>query len=147
MAEKYITEQQVRLYMKNRENRKVTQAGCAAKAGLSVRSAYTIEQGLNHTQAPKKLRNYKIRKSPIDEIWETELVPMLQAEPKLQPKTLLIYLQHTYFDEMGAPLYDGSVLRTLQRRVAQGLAHHGKPKAIVFPQRIGFTKSQNVKQS
>ena len=134
MAGKYITDQQVKLYMKYRENIKGTQAGCAAKAGLSVRSAYTIEQGCHHSQAPKRPRDYKTRKSPIDEIWQSELVPMLEANPELQPKTLLIYLQRTHVDNLGTPLYEGSVLRTLQRRVAHWLGQHGKAKDVIFPQ-------------
>jgi hypothetical protein len=43
-------------------------------------------------------------------------------------------LQRTYRDEIGKPLYDESILRTLQRRVAHWLAQNGKPKDIIFPQ-------------
>jgi len=134
MAGKYITDQQVKLYMKYRKDRDITQELCAAKAGFSTRSAYAIEWGKHYTQQPKKSRDYKTRASPIDEVWANDLVYKLKENPLLQPKTLLIYLQRTYVDEIGTPLYDESVLRTLQRRVAHWLAQHGPSKAIIFPQ-------------
>lgn len=134
MAGKYITDQQVKLYMKYRKDQNVTQETGAAKAGFSTRSAYVIEYGNHHTQKPKKSRGYKTRSSPIDKIWATDLVYKLKANPLLQPTTLLIHLQRTYVDETGAPLYGESVLRTLQRRVSEWLAHHGKSKDIIFPQ-------------
>jgi len=135
MTGKYITQQQVKLYMKYRENKPLTQASCAAKSGFSVRSAHTIERGQHHTQKPKPQRTYKTRSSPIDDVWDNELRPMLEKNPELQPKTLLIYLQRTYQDESGLPLYSESVLRTLQRRVAHWSAQHGSPKEVIFPQR------------
>lgn len=134
MAGRYITKEQVKVYMKYREEKNLIQETCSAKAGFSVRSAYSIERGLHYTQRPKKPRSYKTRRSPIDEIWENELVKMLEENPELQAKTLLIYLQRTYIDASGRPLYDESILRTLQRRVAHWLAQNGKPKDVMFPQ-------------
>lgn len=134
MAGKYITKQQVKLYMKLREKQALTQAGCAAKAGISTRSAYTIEQGSHHTSHAKSKRDYKTRASAIDEIWENELVKKLEDNPELQPKTLLLYLQRTHVDESGTSVYDDSHLRTLQRRVAHWKAMNGSPKDVIFPQ-------------
>ena len=134
MAGKYITRHQVKLYMKHREDKAATQESCSAKAGFSTRSAYTIEQGCHYTQQSKSPRQYKTRMSAIDEVWANELVHMLEANPELQPKTLLIYLQRTYLDDEGNPLYGAPLLRTLQRRVAYWLAQHGKSKDIIFPQ-------------
>jgi hypothetical protein len=134
MGGKYITKHQVKLYMKYRESDNLNQHACAAKAGMSTRSARTIDHGQHHTQKPQKPRNYKTRESPIDDIWGKELVSMLEKNPDLQPKTLLIYIQRTYTDDLGMPLYDGSVLRTLQRRVATWQALNGKPKDVMFPQ-------------
>ena len=59
---------------------------------------------------------------------------MLKMNPDLQPKTLLIYLQRTYLNHQGDPIYPDSVERTLQRKVAKWLALNGKPKEIMFPQ-------------
>ena len=134
MAGKYITEKQVKLYMKYRKSKLLTQEACAAKAGISTRSAGTIERNAHHTQRGKKARSYKTRKSPIDQIWQHELVSMLEKNPELQPKTLLLYLQRTYQDEVSDPLYDDSILRTLQRRVSFWQAQHGQPNTVIFPQ-------------
>jgi len=134
MRRKYINEQQVRLYMKYRQDQTLTQEACAAKVGFSTRSAYDIEHHQHHTQKPKNIRSYKTRKSAIDTLWETELKPMVEKNPDLQPKTLLIYLQRTYIDEAGDSIYSDSILRTLQRRVANWQALHGVPKDIFFPQ-------------
>lgn len=134
MAGKYITEQQVKLYMTFRKNSNLTKEACSAKAGFSVRSAHTLEHGHHHTQQSKKVRHYKTRKSQLDNVWASELVSMLEANPELQPKTLLIYLQRTYVDDSGLPLYEDSLLRTLQRRVAHWVACYGKSKEVIFPQ-------------
>lgn len=134
MAGRYITEQQVKLYMKYRKEKLLTQAACAAKSGISTKSAYSIEHGKHYTCKPKKIRAYKTRASQIDDVWEKELSKMLEVNPDLQPKTLLIYLQRTYLDSHNNPIYKDRVLRTLQRRVATWQALHGKPKDVFFPQ-------------
>jgi hypothetical protein len=134
MSGKHITKQQVKLYMKYRADKNLRQESCAAKAGFSVRSAHTIDKGKHHTQTEKSLRTYKTRLSPLDEVWDKELRPMLEKHPQLQPKTLFIYLQRTYQDESGMPLYNDSILRTLQRRVSNWSAQHGQPKEVIFPQ-------------
>jgi len=134
MAGKKITKQQVKLYMKHKEDENITQGICAAKSGFSERSARTIDKGLHHTQTLYEPRSYKTRKSPIDEIWDTDLEPMLQANPDLQPTTLLIYLRRTYLDG-DKPIYTDSCLRTLQRKVSKWKAINAKPKDIMIPQK------------
>lgn len=134
MGSKYITKSQAKLYMKLRKLKGLTQESASAKVDISVRSGRAIERGIHYTSRPKKIRAYKTRKSPIDEVWETELEPMLMENPDLQPKTLLIYLQRTYLTEEGEPIYTNSIERTLQRKVAKWLALNGKPKEIMFPQ-------------
>ncbi len=114
MAGKHITKQQAELYMKYR-NKGLTQEACAAKVGMSSRSGHTIEVGKHHTQQPKRPRDYKTRVSPIDAVWEDDLEPMLRNNPDLQPQTLFIYLQRQYQDSSGNPLYNESILRTLQK--------------------------------
>lgn len=134
MAGKYITNKQVKLYMEYRKTKLLTQEACAAKVGISTRSAGTIERKEHYTQRGKKPRSYKTRASPIDQVWQHELVCMLEKNPELQPKTLLLYLQRTYQDESGHPIHDDSILRTLQRRVSLWQAQYGQPKAVIFPQ-------------
>jgi hypothetical protein len=134
MTGRHITHQQVKLYMKHKENCNSTQESCAAKAGFSTRSARTIDNGAHYTQQPKKQRAYKTRKSVIDEVWANELRPMLEDNPSLQASTLFIHLERTHQDADGNPLYPRSCLRTLQRKVARWLAKHGPSKDIIIPQ-------------
>jgi hypothetical protein len=134
MGGKYINKSQVRLYMKYRENPKTTQVAAAAIVGISVRSGRTIEKKQHHTFSAKKLRSYKTRRSPIDAVWDSELTPMLEKDPTLQSKTLLIYLQRKYLNDDKEPIYTNSVERSLQRKVARWLALNGAPKDVIFPQ-------------
>ena len=134
MSGRYITKQQVKLYMKHRQDTHLSQEACAAKVGISARSAYTIEQGQHYTQHPKHPRQHKTRTSPIDQLWENVLRPMLEENPTLQPMTLFIHLERTEVDEHGQPLYDKKILRTLQRRVSHWRAKYGPEKPVIFPQ-------------
>jgi hypothetical protein len=134
MGGKYINKQQAKLYMKYRNVDQLTQVAAAAKTGVSERSGRTIEKNEHHSSKPKQPRQYKTRKSPVDEVWINELEPMLRAAPHLQAKTLFIHLQRTKVDEEGHPIYPGSVLRTVQRYVAKWQAINGKEKALMFPQ-------------
>jgi len=134
MGGKYINKTQVKLYMKLRQERGLTQESAAANLGISVRSGRSIEKNKHYTSRAKKLRTYKTRKSPIDEVWASELEPMLFKNPSLQPKTLLIYLQRVHLDKEGNPIYNNSIERTLQRKVAKWLALNGRSKEIMFPQ-------------
>ena len=134
MGGRYINKSQADLYMTYRTENGLIQEVAAAKANISVRSGRKIEQGTHHTNRPKSPRSYKTRKSPVDAVWLDELEPMLRDNPKLQPKTLFIYLQRTYRDTEGNPIYGSSVERTLQRRVRKWLALHGSHQEVMFPQ-------------
>ena len=134
MPGKYITKQQVTLYMTYRHKEQLSQQLASAKAGFSTRSGATIDHGNHHTQQPPRTRGHKTRRSPIDEIWDEVLKPMLISSPTLQPMTLFLYLQREYQDAQGSPIYGKSVLRTLQRRVSHWKAEHGPAKAVIFPQ-------------
>lgn len=65
----------------------------------------------------------------MGEVWETEVVPLLQRDPALNAVTLLEELQRRYPGE-----YDGGVLRTLQRRMRQWRALHGAEREVSFAQ-------------
>lgn len=134
MGGKYINQNQAKLYMSYRESGDLCQSAAAAKAGISERSGRKIEKKHHHTNKIKQPRNYKTRRSPIDEVWADELEPMLQQSPDLQAKTLFIHLQRTHLDDNGFPIYSNSILRTLQRYVAKWQALNGKAKSIMFPQ-------------
>jgi len=88
MSGKPITQQQVNLYMSYRKDHKQTTA--AAQAGMSERSARRVESGEHSTT--KLPRAYRIRKDPFNGAFEQHLVPLLKADPELQPITLLDHL-------------------------------------------------------
>ena len=106
----------------------MSQEKAAAKAGISVRSGRRIEQSPT-TPRPKTDRDWRTREDPLEAVWETELVPLLEAEPELTGITLLEYLEEHY-----PTFYDQRVLRTLQRRVKQWKALHGPDKDVTFRQ-------------
>ena len=143
MPGKRITLQQEKLYMSSRSSG-LTQKTSAAKAGISERSGRDIEHG--RRRCPK-VRHWRTRRDPFAAVWESELVPMLQSQPKLLPITLLEYLQSKYGRQ-----YGDNKLRTLERRVKQWKALYGVSKEVIFrqthqPGRQGisdFTSLKNI---
>lgn len=115
---------QVTLYMNTRKQGK-SQAEAAARAGISERTARRLE---SHPERHSKPRSYKTRKDPLTEVWASELEPMLRQQPGLQPITLFEYLQDRYPGQ-----YD-KAHRTLQRRVKQWHALHGREQEVMFRQ-------------
>lgn len=94
MPGKRINYQQAQLYMKARESG-CTQETAAAKGGMSVCSGRRIEQG-EHRPSRGRPHDWRTRADPLAEVWESELVPMLERQPQLQALTLLEYLQQQY---------------------------------------------------
>jgi len=123
---KKITDQQVRKYKAMR--RQATQEIAAARMGVSVRSARRIEKA-ERLPSQRGPRHWRTRADPLAGVWEAELVPLLEAEPGLQGRTLFEELQQRHGDRFG----DG-ILRTLQRRVRAWRAEHGSEKEIYFAQ-------------
>lgn len=103
-----------------------TQAIAAAKAGISERSGRRIEKA---ERSSRKSRHWRTRKDPLAEVWEGELVPLLEREPDLTGITLLEYLDDNYPGR-----FQQSLLRTLQRRVQQWRALHGPDQEVIFRQ-------------
>ena len=113
--------------MQHRQNG-ASQEVAAAKAGVSVRSGRRIE-----TSAQKPCldteRQWRTREDPLEAVWETELLHLLENEPKLTGTALLDYLQEHYPEH-----YDQTILRTLQRRVKLWRALHGPEREVIFRQ-------------
>lgn len=122
-----ITDQQIRLYMNERKSGH-TQCVAAAKAGVSERSARRIDKG-EVTSSPKSRRHWRTRQDPLIDVWQSELVPLLEANPALLPMTLLEYLDDNYPGRFG-----NSIHRTLQRRIKSWRAVHGPAKEVMFRQ-------------
>jgi len=70
----------------------------------------------------------RTRIDPLEEVWASEIVPMLTQHPHLRATTILEELRRSQRD------YDERVLRTLQRRVAQWRAISGPERELIFRQ-------------
>lgn len=150
MPGKFITSQQVEIYMSSRKSGN-SQVVSSAKAGISERSGRTIEKG----QQLKKKRDshrWRTRNDPLSGVWEPELVPLLKQTPHLQPMTLLELIQEKYKDKEGNSIYGDHLLRTLQRRVKHWKSTQGPEQEVMFrqqhePGRLGlsdFTEFKGV---
>ena len=128
MSGKRITKRQENLYMNKRQQGQ-SQETAAAKGGISERSGRRIEKG-ERPSMPRE-RHWRTREDPLDAIWEKELVPLLEREPRLTGLTLWEYME----DER-AGQFPYSVLRTLQRRVKHWKATQGPDKAVIFRQSV-----------
>ncbi|GAC1531170.1 MAG: IS21-like element ISBj11 family transposase [Ramlibacter sp.] len=126
MPGKRITDHQVQKYKQDRN--RLTQVAAAARAGLSERSARRIEQS-ESLPSQHEPRAWRTRADPLSEVWEVEVVPLLQTDARLNAVTLLEELQRRHPGD-----YDESVLRTLQRRMRQWRAVHGAEREVYFAQ-------------
>lgn len=124
-----VKDEQVRLLRRKRMEGK-TQETAAASAGMSVRSARNWEVGALPS-ASKRPRSWRTRPDPFDEVWDAEVIPLLEADVKgiLQAKTVLAELMRLHPGEFAA----GQV-RTLQRRLRDWRALQGPEKEVFFPQ-------------
>ena len=126
MPGKKITDHQVHKYKQHRN--KLTQVAAAAKTGISERSARRIE----HTDAlpsQRPSRGWRTREDPLAQVWDAEVVPLLQTDAQLNAVTLLEELQRRYPGQYGS-----DVLRTLQRRMRQWRATFGAEREVYFAQ-------------
>ena len=126
MPGKKITDHQVHKYKQHRL--KLTQVAAAAKVGISERSAQRIEVS-EALPSQREARAWRTRADPLAAVWDSEIVPLLEADAMLNAVTLLEELQRRY---PGA--YGTNVLRTLQRRVRQWRAVHGPEREVFFAQ-------------
>lgn len=126
MPGKKITDHQVRKYKEMRNQ--LAQETAAAKAGISVRSARRIEKAKQQPSQGER-RSWRTRKDPLAGVWESELLPLIEAEPRLQGSTLFeeVQLRHP-------GRFPPGVLRTLQRRVRAWRAEYGDDQEIYFAQ-------------
>jgi len=128
LSGKHITQLQRELYMKSRQQG-LSQETSAAKADLSTRTGRRLEK----EKSPKKTikHDWETRQDPFSEVWDSELVPLLELEPTLTGLTLWEHLEEKYLDR-----FPYSVVRTLQRRVKHYKATKGPDKVVMFPQSV-----------
>jgi transposase InsO family protein len=121
-----ITDLQVNKYKQLRGS--LTQESAAARMGISVSSARRIERR-SELPSQRGARQWRTRTDPLAEVWDDEVVPLLQGAPGLMAVTVLEELQRRHPGQ-----FAHSVIRTLQRRVRAWRAQHGAEREIYFAQ-------------
>lgn len=114
-----------------------TTAAAAAKASISTATAYRIEKDAR-LPSQKKAPRQRRRPDPLADIFDAEIVPMLQAAPGIRAIAI--------FEEMlrrHAEL-DSGIRRTIERRVRAWRAVHGEEQEVIFrqvhePGRLGLS--------
>jgi hypothetical protein len=111
--------------MKSRQSN--APAIAAAKAGFSTASAYRIEAD-PRLPSQKKTPRGRRRPDPLSAVWDSEIVPMLEAAPDLRAVAI--------FEEICRRRRELStgVRRTLERRIANWRAHNGPDRDVIFRQ-------------
>jgi hypothetical protein len=121
----HITDHQARRYMTLRRTH--GRATAAAMAGFSPSTGGRIEadpRPPSERAAPRGRR----RPDPLAAVWESEIIPMLEAAPGLRPVTLLEELRRRH------PDLPGGIRRTLERRLRHWQALHGPAREVIFRQ-------------
>ena len=72
----------------------VSQETAAAKAGISVRSGRRIEKP--NQEISNSADRQRTRQDPLEAVWDSELVLLLENKPALTGTTLLEYLEERY---------------------------------------------------
>jgi transposase len=124
-----VSDRQVRLLRKKRME-KTTLEAAAAAAGMSERTARKWQRGPLPSET-KEPRTWRTRPDPFEEVWETDVLPLLVADTlgELEAKTIFDELRRTK-----PGVFEPGQLRTLQRRVREWRAEHGPDKEVYFPQ-------------
>ena len=99
----------------------------AAKAGFSTASGYRLEADRRLPSQKKQPRGRR-RPDPLAGLWESEVVPILQAAPGIRPIAVLDELRRRH------PEIGGSIRRTLERRMRSWRALNGPERDVMFRQ-------------
>jgi len=99
----------------------------AAKAGFSTASAYRIEAD-PRLPSQKKKRRGRRRPDPLAGVWDSEIMPMLEAAPGIRAVAV--------FEEICRrdPAISPGIRRTLERRIAGWRALNGPNRDVIFRQ-------------
>jgi len=103
----------------------------AASARMTEMDEKTARRYRDDDRLPsqrKKPRDYRTRVDPFAGVWD-EVQSRLEAEPRLQAKTLFEWLQDRYPGR-----YPDSTRRTFERRVRLWRSTQGPDKTVMFPQ-------------
>lgn len=121
------TDAQVR-ELRRHLNRKASLREAAMRSGMDRKTARKYRDRGQLPSESKAAHTWRTRADPLLEVWP-RLEEQLGREPTLQAKTLLEWLGREY------PTQDWRrCQRTLERRVRQWKAKHGKAKEVFFSQ-------------
>jgi hypothetical protein len=120
---RHIDDHQTRLFMSFRSTNGTAVA--AAKAGFSTATGYRIE---NDPRLPsqKKTPRGRRRSDPLAQVWDTEIVPMLEASPDLRPVAVFEEILRRH------PEMSPGIRRTLERRIRHWRALNGPERDVIF---------------
>jgi hypothetical protein len=121
----HIHDHQMRLFMKLKLSK--TLPAAAAQAGISVATAYRFGHD-PRLPSDKKAPRERRRPDPLADIFEAEVVPLLQGAPGIRPVAIFDELRRCHVDL--AP----SVRRTLERRIRAWRAVNGQDREVMFRQ-------------
>ena len=124
-----VKDEQVRL-LRSKMNQGKNQEAAAAAAGMSVRSARKWQTGPLPSQT-KQRRDWRTRKDPFEDVWDSEIEPLLAVDSKgeLEAKTLMRVLVDAHPER-----FSMAQLRTMQRRLRDWRALRGPAKEVYFQQ-------------
>jgi transposase InsO family protein len=111
--------------MKSRQTHSLAVA--AAKAGISVTTAYRIETD-PRLPSQKSMPRGRRRPDPLANVWGSEIVPMLEAAPGVRAIAIFEEISRRH------PDLPTGVRRTLERRVARWRALNGPSQDVMFRQ-------------
>lgn len=99
----------------------------AAKSGISQATGYRLQQDpILPTQ--KKAPRGRRRPDPLADIFDTEVLPLLQSSPGLRPVAIFEELLRRH------PDLSTGIRRTLERRIRAWRAEHGPEQEVIFRQ-------------
>ena len=134
-----VKDEQVRL-LRSKMKQGKNQEAAAAAAGMSVRSARKWQTGPLPSQT-KQRRDWRTRKDPFEEVWASEIEPLLAVDTKgeLEAKTLMRVLVDAHPER-----FSMAQLRTMQRRLRDWRALHGPAREVYFQQEHGPGKEAGL---
>jgi hypothetical protein len=121
----HIHDHQMRLFMKLKLSK--TLPAAAAQAGISIATAYRFGHD-PRLPSDKKAPRASRRPDPLADIFEAEVVPLLQAAAGIRPVAIFDELMRRH-----AELEPG-VRRTLERRIRAWRALNGEERDVMFRQ-------------
>jgi transposase InsO family protein len=117
----------MRLFMTFRQTEAVPAA--AAKAGISTATGYRLARD-PRLPSQKKTPRGRRRRDPLEEVFDSEVVPLLEAAPGLRPIAVLEELLRRH------PALGAGVRRTLERRIRAWRALYGPEQEVIFRQAL-----------